>query len=370
MAFTSPKQYQSDTGGFVAPKPAATPSNKSIWGFAGNVISGIAQIPGQIADVVSHPIKTLTGLGKVGAGAVTEIPGVEGLYNKAISAKPPEAQAKAQADIASNKAAFDNVKNYFTSRYGSLDKAKEAAYNDPIGVAMDVATVVDIAGGGLKMLGEASGIGKAAEVGQKLTETATAINPAAATTRGVAAVGAKVLSKVEKPFLASYDAEKAAKFAEVGVEPPVSAVTKSPIVKSGEALAAKGLFGKDIIKQAEVASTQLAERESELVNTLKPGNVLSDEKIGNVVKEGLSQYKKDFDKAQTAIYDNFNKQAATLPANIDNTKIMLQDIIKEGAKDLYGKVDQKFGKMLKTLTSKGGVTFSDLKATRTALVKI
>lgn len=138
--------------------PLQTPPNSNngqlqdTGSFLGNLWNSTKNLVGGLANVVVHPIDTLTNLGKTALGAVEKVAG-----------EPAD----------SNTAAFDNLVHFFGQRYGGSSVGEVAtnigktAYTDPVGFLADLSTVLT---GGSAVLGTA---GKVADIG-KIGEVADA----------------------------------------------------------------------------------------------------------------------------------------------------------------------------------------------------
>lgn len=134
---------------------------KSVGGFMSNVMDSGKKFVTDTVDALRHPINTLD--------AITDIP--LGLGDKAMQAagivSPPAAGTPGEQSIKTVDAMLD----HFKGRYGSFDKAKEALYQDPVGVMADVSTLF-------------SGAGEVAEAGN-LTRTARVARTAADVTNPI-----------------------------------------------------------------------------------------------------------------------------------------------------------------------------------------
>lgn len=142
--------------------PAVEPG-KSVGGFAGNVIKSGADFVKNTANAIIHPIDTAKSLGKVALGGVEKVvPGRQGAENE-----------------------FDAVTSFFKERYGSLDAIKETAYNDPVGFASDLASILTGGGAAVAKVGKVAQVSKAASAGKALNRAADFVNPMTAATEGL-----------------------------------------------------------------------------------------------------------------------------------------------------------------------------------------
>jgi len=151
------KSFPPQQGGSFRPNTA--PAAKSVGGFAGNVLDSGGKLIGGIVDAVTSPRQTFEGLTDVLAGGVEMmIPGQQ----------KHEQAAQAVIDL-------------YKNRYGSVDKALETAYTDPVGVLGDVSMLA----GGAGAIAKGAGIGARAA---NLSRTANAANLANRVLKTTAAV--------------------------------------------------------------------------------------------------------------------------------------------------------------------------------------
>lgn len=192
-------------------KPAA-PAEKSVGGFLGNVLSSGANLATQAASAVLHPIDTANAVIDLGAGVV----------EKAL----PGEQA--------HERNVDALVNHFTGRYGSIDAAKEALYNDPMGVVADLSTLLGGAGAvakGVQLGAKAAGAAKVATTAGKVAQgartAAAATDPLGMAARGVqagskavipAGTAAKLYEGALAPHKGKFSIEEARQMAKTAVE--------------------------------------------------------------------------------------------------------------------------------------------------------
>lgn len=161
---------------------------RTLGGFAGNVIKSGANVVKGVASAVMHPLDTATNLLDIGAGALQKaVPqNVADFINKFDS--NPEAAVRA------SKVA-NAVGGMYADRYGSIEGIKKTLYEDPVGAAADLSTILslgagavrqapNIAAGALKVAGApemAATVAKAApaaaEIAMPVAEIGRAVNP-------------------------------------------------------------------------------------------------------------------------------------------------------------------------------------------------
>lgn len=143
----------------------------------GNVPGSAAKLAGDIVQPFLHPIDTATGLKDLFVGTVQ-------------SALPESMQAESarpQREMAGR------VADFYKQRYGGAENIRNTLVQDPVGAAADAASILGIAGIGLK----ASGLSKAGNIASSAGNIVDPINLAGkAITKGVAPVSKAVYSKV------------------------------------------------------------------------------------------------------------------------------------------------------------------------------
>ena len=158
---------------------------KSVGGFAGNVVKSGANAIGGIASSIAHPVRTVGALANtaIGAGQLL-VPGEQG----------KEQYAR-------------NVGNFYKDRYGSLENIGNTLYNDPVGAALDVSTVIGGVGGlakagagiatrGATQVSLASNAAKLGRTGSTLTKVGAALDPFSAVGAGVGSALGKGKAKL------------------------------------------------------------------------------------------------------------------------------------------------------------------------------
>ena len=159
-------------------KQAKTPEQTQTWQDALQASmqnfpkSAMAQAQG-IGQAIMHPLQTAQGLIDIPAGALNRaFPSTIGALSQASN---PEATARANQT-------YDSLIDSYKEKYGSEQGFKTALSTDPVGVLMDLATVVSPLSGGLKKMGvrplaaagdlTASGLGMTTGVGKEAVTNA------------------------------------------------------------------------------------------------------------------------------------------------------------------------------------------------------
>lgn len=180
-------------------KPAAMSGTVPVETTGKFLKETVKNIPSSAASVVEatarpffHPIETTKDFYNLGRGVLEEL----GLTSGSAYKQYPEA-----------------IGRFFAQRYGGIDKALDTLKHDPVGVAMDAATILT-AGGGLLERGP----GMIGDVGEVLRSAGRATDPLAAAGKATAKIaekGGKGAAKLvggigtytgEKPLLLAFGA--------------------------------------------------------------------------------------------------------------------------------------------------------------------
>lgn len=154
--------------------PEGTPPSRSLGDVAGEALQNLGpsalNTAGAIYDAVRHPIDTGKALLDTGRGAGQELAHL----------------VKGDSDThekTDQEHAFDSLKDYFHGRYGSTEGFKNAVATDPVGVMMDLSTVLTGAGGAAaRAPGTLGKVGEIAQTAGRLT------NPVGLAGKGISKV--------------------------------------------------------------------------------------------------------------------------------------------------------------------------------------
>ena len=154
------------------PSALETQQDTSLADLPGNILPSLFKNTADIANVFLHPIDTAKGITGLGAGIVQKfIPGEQ-----------------------DQEVFVDGLINFYKDRYGSLENAKSTIINDPVGVLLDVGTVLE--GGGLAL----RGVGVVSK-GTKVAKVGRALDPvgviARGTNAGIAKLSIKGFNKID-----------------------------------------------------------------------------------------------------------------------------------------------------------------------------
>lgn len=156
------------------------PKQKSLVGFASNILPSFGNFAGNVLHAAAHPIDTSNTLFDLfyGSGRLAR----RELFDPDMPEDHSEQVVK-------------NFRNYVTNRYGSMDKAWDSFYKDPVGVMADASAALNLAGGAAKLAGTMSGVDALAGAGRGLTTAGNVTNPVTWVTAPGAAVIAKYAPK-------------------------------------------------------------------------------------------------------------------------------------------------------------------------------
>jgi hypothetical protein len=151
-----------------------------------NLPSSFAGVVSGVAEAVTSPIQTAKTVLDLGAGILQNV--------------LPERMVQAIGEDKASRDLAQKVGEFYSDRYGGIENVKKAVASDPVGVLADVSTILT-GGAGAARVG-AGGAALASKVGapispgaisgplaaaEQLSRTASAIDPLALATRGVAA---------------------------------------------------------------------------------------------------------------------------------------------------------------------------------------
>ena len=141
----------------------------SIRRAMGNIPSSGARFVGDVASVITNPVETARGLGRVATGGVQRLtPGVQ-----------------------PNEEAFNQVYKFFKDRYGSTDKLSRTVETDPVGFIADVSALVSGAGLATRGVGAVSRVSAVSQAGKSLQKVGAITEPIGLTAR----TGAKIVKR-------------------------------------------------------------------------------------------------------------------------------------------------------------------------------
>lgn len=175
------------------------------------------------------------------------------------------------------------------------------------------------------------------ERGKELQDTLTGAAVGAGTglvlqglSKGLGKLG-RGLQNTEKGFLRPDEATQALA-EQYGVDLPMSAKYQNPVVKQGEAIAQKGIFGNKVRDKVTGAFGKV----DELSKGIKEANIsgaYDPAETGNLVKEGFKQYVEGFQNTAENLYDAI-PNLDNVPADTSNTIGFLKKVVsaKEKAK--------------------------------------
>ena len=269
-----------------APDIPATPQPQgmSLGGFGQNVLSSAKT---NIIDMPIEAVKSLgSGVMNVGKGLMGDVASGQKIEN--FFKNLPE-----------------GIVQIVNQRYGSLDKAKETAYTDPIGVMSDIATLLSGVGGGLKLGTKIAGTGgKLARAAEVVGKVEKVVNPMTIPTKVVGTVAEKALAGALRPFAKGVQQEKLATFQKAGIDPLAGMVNKNSLPAIAEAVAARGLFGGKIADKLEEIGTKMNEYANKAIDMI--GVDTDKVKMGEVLSNAHKKARDLYYKTKDELFEGLN----------------------------------------------------------------
>lgn len=161
---------------------AELPPERTLGGFAGNVVTSAGRFGGDVLGAVTSPVQTVKALGALGAGLGEKlIPGEQGQEKN-----------------------VDALVKMYVDRYGGLENLKKTAYEDPVGVLADFATlagVVGLAAKGVGLASKAANLGRTAQIAGNVAKVAgtvgEATDPVRLATKGMSAAASPISGAIK-----------------------------------------------------------------------------------------------------------------------------------------------------------------------------
>ncbi len=201
----APEVAESNTGLDEAPFQANEDENilSGTAKLLGNAPKSAFELGKNVVSAVAHPIKTAKAVADVVGGAGAKIGEKfledtdfgQSLLKKAQERGLPiqtDANGKLQASNTPELEKFNAITKFFGDRYGSVDKFKETAIEDPAGVFADIASVVSGGGAVLKTAGTVSKVADVASAGAKIAEVGNMAEPFSVASKIVGKINNKV----------------------------------------------------------------------------------------------------------------------------------------------------------------------------------
>ena len=165
---SNPASENDTLGGGILKTVENIPS--SALNLGKNIVSGVS-------GLIQHPVKSFEGAVNTVGGAIQEGGNAiaSAVTGKNLNQTTPQTEA------------FDKVKNYIGSRYGSLDNLRKTVENDPVGVLMDASTVLSGTGAVVGGVGDVADVSKLSEAGNVLSKAGDVVNPVSLAAKGVGA---------------------------------------------------------------------------------------------------------------------------------------------------------------------------------------
>lgn len=190
-----PEPPKSMTGSDKAPFQA-TGQEGIIGGTAkaiGNLPSSGLELGKNVVEAVVNPVKTVKSVGSIVKGIGAKL-GEKALENtdigqqllqkanesriaRGIPELKKDANGKFQVEDTPDLKAINQVGTFISDRYGSLEKFKETAIEDPAGVLADLSTILSGGAGVVSKVGDVTKVAQISNAGSKLAEVSRAVEP-------------------------------------------------------------------------------------------------------------------------------------------------------------------------------------------------
>jgi len=325
---------------------------KTIGGFASNVVSSGANAVGGIVSSVLNVANpdmqknTVANLAKLSKGAVQLAdPTKDNKIADRISGIIPGAKKITDFLAPGNQEeTARNVGKFYDQRYGVSDAFKgdfkgakqkivNTAYNDPVGTAMDISSVIGGAGALARGAGAASKVAGLSRVGQTLEKVSRFADPLQVAGMGLGKAGSKFSSFARGTARVAENADDIERlksiFAKNNVELPASATTNNQFVRQAEALTAKGPLGSKVDARFQ-ASSQLPKTLLQDVTDANVSDVAAvRNSLGESVRGDLKKYATGFKKQANTIYDDLEKTLGDTPVKPVKTQQMIDKLYNE-----------------------------------------
>ena len=292
---------------------------------------------GELGEAISHPVRTGKAIGSLGLGAVEKlIPGEQ-----------------------KHEKTFNALGDFYKERYGSLEKAKNLALEDPVGFLSDLSIFATGGGAAVAKVGTVSKLGKVAKVGRVVGKVGKAVDPLANLVKGAGvATRAATRGKTIAPFLKSADKGAIKAASDLGVDLPASAKVGNKAVPLVEAFVAKGPFGGKLASKIENAQARLIQVGDDLIK--KTGRSSDLNEVGNLMVKGVDDFRARFFQIKNDLYKKagFNERAKGIVFTPENNNALkfVDDILKtkKDAEGLLGSAKdiQFFRNLSETLRGK------------------
>jgi hypothetical protein len=352
-------------------KPGESPIVSSLKTL-GNVPSTIGNVLSNMVSAVVHPMRSIKGVANVVEGLSGDATKdflqntkvgqsiVSNLNQQRIKNGLPSLQTDPTGKFIvpddQSTEMVNNLGKTIAAQYGSPEKFQKSLEEDPAGVALTLSSALDagtgLAGAFSDATATASGMTdaeKAAAInvtpGAQGTQSPSIPTVGTAVNRTASAVGNASVA----PFASQADTGAMTAFNQEGITAPVSALSKSNVVRSGEAILQKGVFGSGIQTTVRNATAALEKKVNSVISAVKPAITKSAESTGLSIQKGMKDFNDTFKKTVGNLYDEFSDHFGDAPSSAQNTIQTLQTLVKEGQQNFFSGVNPKIRAMLSRL---------------------
>lgn len=340
----SPFQFTSDDGAI-----------KTIVKTIGNTPSSLIGLGKNVYEAVSHPVDTVKSVVDVTKGAGAKVGQtfledtdigqalLRGAKDKGVDL-PIDANGKIKTKDTPELEKFNQVANFFKDRYGSVDKFKETAVEDPAGVLADLASIFTGGGSAITKVGELSKASKVADIGNALSKVGEAVEPVNTT--------ANVVKKTQSAIVNSTAGKIVSDISPTSYKVQQGQVAKALELTPGDLSSINKKTGNDVTDYI-INNNLIKDSPEEIANALNDKRKATMDEVRGEIKnvkavyspEQVPNLKKGLDVILQGIKDvpGLEKEAADVQSLAQKTSYTLSDVQK--AKELMDEHSNIYSKM-------------------------
>jgi hypothetical protein len=290
-------------------------AEKSVGGFAKNVVSSAGNLVSNLWQAATHPDDTVANIGNVVEGAANEyIPGYASLKQQLSSNTPDlikQGTHASGATIEQQNAAADRFKAMLANRYGSLHNVANTLYTDPVGALADLSTLADGAGlvaRGVRTAADAASLTRTAEIAGQVSDVSkqvsSASNPVTLAAKPVSAIATRVAPKLRVPTSLDATEQGAVNYGRANDAPlNVGTLTGNRVAQNVQGLVQNALGGQGAAKaQSAALKDWFTQQGGKIAEGVSQG-AATDESAGNAVRDTLNDYIKEKAGEASNAYD-------------------------------------------------------------------
>lgn len=263
----------------------------------------------------------------------------------------------------SSEQVADAAGQFYADRYSSPEQAWQTFNEDPVGVLLDASTVLTGGGSLATKVGTASKVSKAAKVGKVVSATGRAIDPVGQLLnvpgKAIELAGqSRVGRALQKPFAGSYNAQIDDLAKQYGIDAPVSMTNRSNVLRQGEAIAQKSVFGSPVQKKIQATRDRIGQLSDDLTAREVRSTDLAG--TGSDIKKGFSEFQDTFREQKSAMYEAVTPEVSKSPGVFTKTEQALQEILDSKSGSLASGTNAAYYQEILTKLRRGGEAIDDV----------